>query len=118
MALPSGSTMTRSRSRNDSVATETFTDLQSTTSASELSERDKDFSIPGATSMATESRTAALGALIEYTSKLLFRIQSADIASQENRLKKQNLPGNVSHLAQANLRDLVSLVLSLDINLS
>lgn len=52
-------------------------------------------------------RTAVLGTLIEHASKLLARIQSADIRTQENRLKKHNLPGDVRHVAQANLRDLV-----------
>lgn len=58
---------------------------------------------------AHDSRTAVLAKLIEHTSKLLARIQAADIVSQEKRLKKQNLPGGVRHLAQANLKDVVSL---------
>ena len=57
-----------------------------------------------------DARTASLGALIDHTSKLLGRIQSADIVTLEKRLKKQNLPGDVRHLAQANLKDLVSLI--------
>lgn len=77
---------------------------RSATPASETSERDNEFVTPRGVS---ESRTAQLSVLIEYTGKLLMRIQSADIASQEKRLKKQNLPGNVRHLAQANLKDLV-----------
>ncbi|GAA5864602.1 hypothetical protein JCM1840_002165 [Sporobolomyces johnsonii] len=56
-----------------------------------------------------EQRTLALGQLIEHVAKLLGRLQGADIATQEKRLKKQNLPGgDVKHLAQANLRDLVT----------
>ncbi|KAK4704848.1 hypothetical protein P7C70_g1369, partial [Phenoliferia sp. Uapishka_3] len=55
-----------------------------------------------------DARTAALGALIEHAGKLLGRIQSADVATLEKRLKKQNLPGDVRHLAQANLKDLVN----------
>lgn len=58
-----------------------------------------------------EARTASLGHLIDHASKLLGRIQSADIATLEKRLKKQHLPGgDVRHLAQANLKDLVSLI--------
>lgn len=56
----------------------------------------------------TETRTAALAQLIEYGVKLLTRIQAADIATQEKRLRKQNLPGDVKHLAQANIKELVS----------
>ncbi|GAA6001793.1 uncharacterized protein JCM10292_005912 [Rhodotorula paludigena] len=55
-----------------------------------------------------EQRTAALGQLIEHVARLLVRVQAADVASQEKRLRKQNLPGDVRHTAQANLRDLVS----------
>ncbi|KPV77247.1 uncharacterized protein RHOBADRAFT_42461 [Rhodotorula graminis WP1] len=55
-----------------------------------------------------EQRTAALGQLIEHAAKLLGRVQGADIATQEKRLRKQNLPGDVRHLAHANLRDLVN----------
>ncbi|GAA5977073.1 hypothetical protein JCM11641_001292 [Rhodosporidiobolus odoratus] len=89
----------------------------SSTSISEVSE-DRSFELqasPGGsgapTSLQTqvEQRTAALGQLIEHVSKLLSRVQAADIATQEKRLKKQNLPGgDVKHLAQANLRDLVN----------
>ena len=56
----------------------------------------------------TETRTAALAQLIEYGVKLLARVQAADIATQEKRLRKQNLPGDVKHLAQANIKELVS----------
>lgn len=59
---------------------------------------------PAATS---ETRTAALGQLIEHVSKLLLRVQAADIATQEKRLRKQQLAGDVRFLAQANLKDLV-----------
>ncbi|GAA5871260.1 hypothetical protein JCM8547_007236 [Rhodosporidiobolus lusitaniae] len=59
-------------------------------------------------STGAEQRTAALAQLIEHAAKLLSRVQSADIATQEKRLKKQNLPGDVRHLAQANLRDLAT----------
>jgi hypothetical protein len=57
---------------------------------------------------AIEQRSAALGKLIEYTTKILMRLQAADIASQEKRLKKQKLPGDVRHLAQANLKEVAS----------
>ncbi|BGP05611.1 hypothetical protein JCM10049v2_001417 [Rhodotorula toruloides] len=60
---------------------------------------------PAATS---ETRTAALGQLIEHVSKLLLRVQAADIATQEKRLRKQQLAGDVRFLAQANLKDLVN----------
>ncbi|GAA5896120.1 hypothetical protein JCM6882_008494 [Rhodosporidiobolus microsporus] len=53
-----------------------------------------------------EQRTAVLGQLIDHVVKLLSRVQAADIATQEKRLKKQNLAGEVRHVAQANLRDL------------
>lgn len=65
----------------------------------------------GPSRAAIEPRTAALGQLIEYGSKLLARVQAADIATQEKRLRKQNLPGDVKHLAQAAIRELVSLLL-------
>ncbi|GAA5962160.1 hypothetical protein JCM21900_006988 [Sporobolomyces salmonicolor] len=67
-------------------------------------------SSPGGSGLGTiEQRTLALSQLIEYVAKLLGRIQGADIATQEKRLKKQNLPGgDVKHLAQANLRDLIA----------
>lgn len=61
--------------------------------------------------MPAEMRTAALGQLIEHSSKLLARVQAADIATQEQRLRKQHLAGDVTHLAQANIRELVSLPL-------
>ncbi|KAM0751739.1 hypothetical protein T439DRAFT_379835 [Meredithblackwellia eburnea MCA 4105] len=52
--------------------------------------------------------TQALGSLIEHAAKLLVRVQSADVVTLEKRLKKQNLPGDVRHLAQANLKELVN----------
>ncbi|BGP29659.1 hypothetical protein JCM10296v2_001398 [Rhodotorula toruloides] len=61
--------------------------------------------IPPATS---EIRTAALGQLIDHVSKLLVRVQAADIATQEKRLRKQQLAGDVRFLAHANLKDLVN----------
>lgn len=78
-------------------------------STSEHSEGDRekaiqDFGLPPGS---MDARTAVLGTLIEHTNKLLIRVQSADIGSQEKRLKKHNLPGDVRHLAQANLKDLV-----------
>ena len=51
--------------------------------------------------------------MIEYGVKLLARVQAADIATQEKRLRKQNLPGDVKHLAQANIKELVSAPFSL-----
>ncbi|GAA5964768.1 hypothetical protein JCM3765_002548 [Sporobolomyces pararoseus] len=56
-----------------------------------------------------DQRTAALGQLLEHVVKLLGRLQSADIATQTKRLAKQNLPGgDVKHVAQTNLKDLVT----------
>ncbi|GAA6011457.1 hypothetical protein JCM11491_002793 [Sporobolomyces phaffii] len=56
-----------------------------------------------------EQRTAALGQLLEHVAKLLGRLQTADVATQTKRLAKQNLPGgDVKHVAQANLKDLVT----------
>lgn len=61
---------------------------------------------------AHDQRTAALGQLLEHVVKLLGRLQAADIATQTRRLAKQNLPGgDVKHVAQANLKDLVRSVL-------
>ncbi|GAA5924011.1 uncharacterized protein JCM15063_005524 [Sporobolomyces koalae] len=58
---------------------------------------------------AHEQRTAALGQLIEHVVKLLTRLQTADIATQSKRLAKQNLPGgDVKHVAQANMKELVN----------
>ncbi|BGP22437.1 hypothetical protein Rt10032_c07g3101 [Rhodotorula toruloides] len=57
---------------------------------------------------ASETRTAALGQLIEHVSKLLARVLAADIATQEKRLRKQQLAGDVRFLAQANLKDLLT----------
>ncbi|GAA5835416.1 hypothetical protein JCM11251_005229 [Rhodosporidiobolus azoricus] len=53
-----------------------------------------------------EQRTAVLAQLIEHVAKLLSRVQASDIATQEKRLRKQNLAGEVRHVASANLRDL------------
>jgi hypothetical protein len=56
-----------------------------------------------------DQRTAALGQLLDHVVKLFGRVQTADIATQTKRLAKQNLPGgDVKHVAQANLKDLVS----------
>ncbi|SGY69710.1 BQ5605_C004g03052 [Microbotryum silenes-dioicae] len=55
-----------------------------------------------------EMRTAALSGLIDHATRLFTRIQAADIASQENRLKKQHLSGDVRHVALANMKTLVS----------
>lgn len=55
------------------------------------------------------NRTAALGTLMEHVVRLVTRLKSADITSLEQRLKRQNLPGDVSHLAKTTMRDIVSL---------
>ncbi|ORY90773.1 hypothetical protein BCR35DRAFT_349697 [Leucosporidium creatinivorum] len=80
---------------------------RSNTSTSELSDPDRYLDLGFAPGQ-VDSRTAVLGTLIEHTSKILARIQSADITTQEKRFKKQNLPGDVRHLAQANLKDVLS----------
>lgn len=54
------------------------------------------------------NRTASLSTLVEHVAKILTRIKSADVASLELRLKRQNLPVDVSHLAKSTLRDIVS----------
>lgn len=80
---------------------------RSAASTADLSERERtllDFGLPAGSH---DLRTAVLGTLIEHTTKLFARIQGADIATQEKRLKKQNLLGDVRFLAQANLKDLV-----------
>ena len=61
--------------------------------------------------MARGSRTAALGALLEHVGRLLTKLKGADVLSLEQRLKKQNLPGDVGHLAKSNMRDIVSSLL-------
>ena len=58
--------------------------------------------------MARGSRTAALGALLEHVGRLLTKLKGADVLSLEQRLKKQNLPGDVGHLSKSNMRDIVS----------
>ncbi|KAM0792904.1 hypothetical protein ACM66B_002665 [Microbotryomycetes sp. NB124-2] len=81
--------------------------LRSHTSLSELSDPDR--FMDDVTSFGNpESRTISLGKLMQYASKLLGRIHSSDIASQEKRLKKQHLSGDVGHLAQTNLKDIVA----------
>ena len=47
--------------------------------------------------------------LIEHANKLLTRLKGANVASLEVRLKKQNLPGDVGHLAKSTVKDIVSL---------
>ena len=53
-------------------------------------------------------RSIALAQLLQSVTRLLGRLQQADVANLERRLKKHNLPGGVRHLAVSNLRDLVS----------
>lgn len=55
-----------------------------------------------------ETRTGALGVLLEHVLRLVSRLKTADIVSLEQRLKRQNLPGDVSLLAKSTMRDIVS----------
>lgn len=87
------------------------TSHRASSTTSNLSEREKtipDFDISSPPGASIETRSAALGKLIEYTTKILVRLQSSDIVSQEKRLKKQKLLGDVRHLAHANLKEVVS----------
>lgn len=59
-------------------------------------------------SHARGNRTAALGSLLDFVTRMVTRLKAADIGSLELRLKRQNLPGDVSHLAKATMRDIVS----------
>lgn len=45
-------------------------------------------------------------ALVDHLSKLLSRLRAADIPTLNKRLKKQHLPGDVSHLSRSALRAL------------
>jgi hypothetical protein len=64
--------------------------------------------VGGNSSAERGNRTAALNTLMEHVVKLVTRLKGADIISLEQRLKKQNLPGDVSHLAKTTMRDIVS----------
>ena len=61
------------------------------------------------------NRTAAVAALIDNVMRLLTKLKGADIYSLEQRLKKQNLPGDVAHLAKSTIKDIVSHLLLLNI---
>ena len=79
----------------------------SAASVSDISDRERallDFGLPAGS---FDLRTASLGALIEHIVKLLGRIQSADISSQEKRWKKQHISGDVKFLIGSNVKDLV-----------
>ncbi|GAA5894579.1 uncharacterized protein JCM6883_002142 [Sporobolomyces salmoneus] len=85
------------------------TSARSHTSVSDLSEERLFEAQVVQSGGAQDHRTAALGQLLEHVVKLLGRLQSADVATQTKRLAKQNLPGgDVKHVAQANLKDLVN----------
>lgn len=77
------------------------------------SEFERSESVPQSHSSAQEgqraNRTAALGTLMEHVVRLVTRLKGADITSLEQRLKRQNLPGDVSHLAKTTMRDIVSI---------
>lgn len=74
----------------------------------DLSERDRQ-AFESGLPPGVDTRTAALGVLIDYANKLLVRLRSSDVGSLERRLRKQNLPpGDVQHLAQSAVKDIVS----------
>ncbi|KAK8869623.1 hypothetical protein IAR55_000190 [Kwoniella newhampshirensis] len=58
------------------------------------------------TSSIQESRASVLLVLIEHLSRILARLRSADVPTLNKRLKKQHLPGDVSHLSQTTTRAL------------
>lgn len=76
------------------------------------SEFERSESVPQSHSSAPDAqrgnRTAALGTLMEHVVRMVTKLKGADIISLEQRLKRQNLPGDVSHLAKTTLRDIVS----------
>ncbi|KAK4049371.1 hypothetical protein OIV83_004103 [Microbotryomycetes sp. JL201] len=99
MSTPKQTTSVRSASPRPEAT-------RSHTSLSELSDQDR-FMNDVTSSGNPDSRTISLNKLLQHASKLLSRIQSSDIASQEKRLKKQHLSGDVGHLAQTNLKDII-----------
>jgi len=56
------------------------------------------------TSSLQEGRSGVLTALVEHLAKILAKLRSADIATLNKRLKKQHLPGDVSHLSRSTMR--------------
>lgn len=111
-ATPPRSRTPRSRTEGDkepsvSAFHDSHAQLLRDISASPSSQHSLLHAPASATVTTSETRTAALGQLIEHVSKLLVRVQAADIATQEKRLRKQQLAGDVRFLAQANLKDLV-----------
>lgn len=65
-----------------------------------------------------DSRTAALGALLEASTKLLLRVKGANVAGLEARLKRQRLPGDVAHLAKSTVKDIVGVLLPSELTAS
>lgn len=91
-----------------------YTQYTSSIMSSDLaSEFERSESVPQSYSSGPDyqrgNRTLALGTLMEHVVRLVTRLKGADIISLEQRLKRQNLPGDVSHLAKTTLRDIVSL---------
>ncbi|WWD16113.1 hypothetical protein CI109_100538 [Kwoniella shandongensis] len=58
------------------------------------------------TSSIQESRASVLLVLIEHLSRILAKLRSADVPTLNKRLKKQHLPGDVSHLSETTMRAL------------
>lgn len=76
---------------------------------SEPSERDALDGTP-VTGESSSGKTALLADLMRDASGLLSRIQGANVAALEARLRKQNLRGDVKHLASSAMRDIVSVL--------
>ncbi len=73
-----------------------FSPAQTQTSHTEHSE----------TSSLHDTRSAALPHIIEHMQKLLGKIRQADVPTLTRRLRRQHLPGDVSHLSQSTMRAL------------
>ncbi|SCV72413.1 BQ2448_3950 [Microbotryum intermedium] len=107
---PTTSTPRRSSftSSSRSVSPRLGNDLpRSNTTVSDLSDTDPPPETDHLASTSMDMRTAALSGLIDHATRLFARIQAADIATQENRLKKQHLSGDVRHVALANMKTLI-----------
>lgn len=112
-ATSSANSTPRRSLEHHNLSQTTSTSYRASSTTSEGSERDKallDFGItPLVVAGGPDQRSAALSKLMEHVTKIIGRLQSADIASQEKRLKKQRLAGgDVRHLAEANLKEVVS----------
>lgn len=112
---PSHERPSRGASQPDYPSRPSYKQYSSSIMSSDLaSEFERSESVPQSQSSGPDvllqrgNRTAALGTLMDHVVKLVTRLKGADIISLELRLKRQNLPGDVSHLAKTTLRDIVS----------